>query len=243
MRRPIVLFVLLALAACRSNPEAPATIVSTTPPAPRTIAVTGTAEIETTPDAFVVSVGIDTFAGDAAKAKEDNDAVMRALMEVPRQHGVDAKWVRTDGFSINPRFESYQRLVGFEAHKTLVVTLHDEKQVEPVLAELFRDGANRLDSVRFESTKILEERKQARVRAVTAAREKAEAMASALGQKVGRPLRVDEATLPPSSPWSPAPLANTVFDNETRSELREAMAAGKVRIPATVAITFELDES
>jgi uncharacterized protein YggE len=243
MRSPVALVALSLLAACRSTPEAVGTVISTTPPPPRTVAVTGTAEIETTPDGFVISVGIDSFAGDAAKAKADNDGVMRALMEVPKHFDVDAKWIRTEGFSINPRFEGSweaRRVVGFEAHKTLVITLHDEKKVEPVLEGLFRDGANRLDGVRFKSQRILEQRKEARTRAVAQAREKAEAMAAVLGQKVARPLKMEETPEAQTWPWTPQPQSNAVFNNDTRSELREAMATGKIRIPATVSVTFEL---
>lgn len=245
MRCALVLVAFSLLAACRSTPEVPGTVISTTSPAPRTVAVTGMAEVETTPDEFVVTVGVDTTGPDAARAKSANDAIMRALLDVPRQLGVDPKWVRTEGFSLAPRFEGAwdaRRLVGFEAHKTLVLVLHDDKQVEPALEALFRDGANRIEGVQFKSTKILEQRKLARTKAVAAAREKAEAMAGVLGQKVGRPLRIDETAEPSSSPWSPAPQSNVVFNNETRSELREAMAAGKIRVPATVAITFELGE-
>ena len=237
------------LAACRSAPEPPATIVTgpatTVGPAavaaPRTLAVTGTAEIDTTPDEFVIAVGFDNFAADAVKAKADNDGVMRALVDVPRRFDVDPRGVRTESFSLTPRLEGpweSRRIVGFEARKTLVVTLHDDKQVEPVLAALFAGGANRLDGVTFRSTRMLEQRKEARARAVAAAREKAEAMAAGLGQKLGHPLEMKEVGEP--GPWGLTPQSNEAFSNETRGGLREAMAVGRIRVAATVTVTFEL---
>src|SRR4051794_9510088 len=81
---------------CQSQPGPPATIVAQAqPPAPRSISVTGTAEIKTAPDEFVISVGADSFAAEATAAKETNDRVMSGLLAVTRAAGVDAKDVRT----------------------------------------------------------------------------------------------------------------------------------------------------
>jgi uncharacterized protein len=243
---PTVLFAALSLlAACRSAPEPQATLIAgpAALAAPRSLSVSGAAEIETTPDEFVIAVGFDNFAADAAKAKADNDAVMRVLLDVPRRFGADPRGVRTESFSLSPRFEGpweARRLVGFEAKKTLVVTLHDDKQVEPALEALFTGGANRLDGVTFRSTRMLEQRKEARTRAVAAAREKAEAMAREVGQRLGHPLKIEETGAP--GPWSPGPELNMVVNNGSRSELHEAMAAGKIHVAATVAITFELHD-
>jgi len=244
MRTPKLLLALSLLTGCRSAPDAsPGTVISTSPPAPRTVSVTGTSEIETSPDEFVVSVGVDVFAADAPKAKAENDRLVHALLAVVKRYEIDAKNVRTDGFSLSPRFEGaweVRRLIGFDARKTVVVTLHDDKQVEPLLEALFRDGANRLDGVTFGTTKLLELRKEARTRAVAAARDKAAAMAGVLGQKLGRPLKMDEVT--GSQGWSTNFMANDASANDTRSAVREAMAAGKLRIPSTVAVTFELGD-
>ena len=72
--------------------------------------------------------------------------------------------------------------------------------------------------------------------AVTEARAKAEAMASALGQKLGRPTKVAES----QEGAVRALAANAVYDNNSRAVIHEAMATGKLQIAASVDITFEL---
>jgi hypothetical protein len=238
---------LLAIAACAPACQpaqgSPTTLIaSPAPPPPRTVSVTGTAELKTAPDEFVVSVGVDSSAEQPQAAKDANDRTMTALLAVPKSLQIDPKHVRTEGFTLRPRYEgSYEnrRLAGYEAGKTLVIVVHDSEKVEALLAELFNRGANRLDGVTYGSTRVLEQRKEARTMAVAAAQEKAQAMAASLGQKLGRPLKIDED--PEAAQLrSMNQLTNAAFNNDTRPALGEAMATGKIRIAASVAVTFEL---
>ena len=189
----------LAAGACQSSqsPQPPpaAFVATAAPQPPRTVSVTGSGEIKTAPDEFVVSVGVDSFEKEAAAAKQANDRTMHALIQATQGAGVDPKDVRTEGFSLGPRIEGpyeTRHVVGYEAKKTLVVVMHDGAKMEALLAELFKLGANRLDGITFGSSKIADQRKEARLLAITAAREKAAAMAGALGQKLGRPLKIEE---------------------------------------------------
>ena len=119
--------------------------------------------------------------------------------------------------------------------------LHDSEKVEVFLTELFKGGANRLDGVTYGSSKLLEQRKEARTLAVTAAREKAMAMATTLGQKLGRPLKIDEDA--EAGRYQPLPgnmLTNAFSQTDTRGAIGDTMATGKIKIPASVAVTFEL---
>ena len=74
--------------------------------------------------------------------------------------------------------------------------------------------------------------------AVKAARAKAEAMAAALGQTVGEPLRIDEAGAP--SPWQPPAISNYVMNNDSAARIGETMATGKISVHAGVSVVFRL---
>jgi len=222
---------------CQSSPHSVGQPVALAAPAPHTLAVEGTAEVVTAPDTFVVFAGVDTHAPDPQTAKHENDESMRKLLAVAKRFDVDTKETRTESFSLQPRYDDGRRIVGYDVHKTLVITLRDSEKVEPLLYELFEQGANRLDGLSFESSKIAAQRREARTLAVKAAREKAEAMADALGQKIGRPIKIDEGV---EQAWGPRALANASFDNGTRAELKETMATGKIRIPANVSVVFEI---
>jgi uncharacterized protein len=244
---PIGLAAALAVSACQSPQGPPTTIVAPAgPPSPRTVSVTGSGEVKTAPDELVVSVGVDSFEVEAVAAQQANDRVMRALIAATQAAGVDPKDVRTEGFSLGPRVEGpydKRRTVGYEAKKTLVVMMRDAAKMEALLADLFKLGANRLDGITFGSSKIAEQRKEARALAMTAAREKATAMAASLGQKLGRPLKIEED---PAEPGAYRPVgssyANIFSSNESRAVVGETLATGKVRLQASVAVTFELTE-
>jgi uncharacterized protein YggE len=234
----------IAASACQAPQGPPGTIVATAaPPPPRTVSVTASGEIKTAPDEFVLSVGVDTFEAEPAAAKQANDRTMHALIAATQAAGVDPKDVRTESFSLGPRLEGpydKRHLVGYEAKKTLVAIVRDGEKMEALLADLFKLGANRLDGITFGSSKIADQRKEARQLAMTAAREKAAAMARALGQKLGRPLKIEEdPTQEGYRPFGSA-YGNAFLNNESRAVVGEALATGKVRVQANVAVTFEL---
>ena len=82
-------------------------------------------------------------------------------------------------------------------------------------------------------------RDRARDMGVNAAREKAEAMAKSLGQRVGRPILVSEA----SPTWiNPMSNANVFNDgaSEGASDAGDTLAPGTIRIDARVSVTFEM---
>jgi uncharacterized protein YggE len=241
--RAALVLVALTAAACQSVP--PTTVVASAAPLPpRSISVTGTAEIATAPDELTVNVGVESFAADPQAAKDANDRSMKSLVATARAFAPNEKDVRTEGFTLQQRYEGpydNHRLTGYEAKKMLVVVIHDSDRVEAFLTELFKGGANRLDGVTYGSSKLLEQRKEARTLAVTAAREKATAMAATLGQKLGRPLKVEEETDTGRSPPFPGNMLSNAFaPGDTRGMVGQTMATGKIRIPASVAVTFEL---
>jgi uncharacterized protein YggE len=248
-RTTLALALAAALAGCAYPPPqvpAGATVAQAAPPPPRTVSVTGSGEIKTAPDEFVLSVGVDTFEAEAAAAKQANDRTMHALIAATQAAGVDPKDVRTENFNLGPRLEGpydKRKLVGYEVRKNLVVIVRNGDKMEALLAELFKLGANRLDGISFGSSKIAEQRKEARALAMTAARDKAAAMAASLGQKLGRPLKIEEDPAEQGA-YRPFgnPYANAFVNNDTHAAVGEALAPGKVRIQATVAVTFELTD-
>jgi len=205
----------------------------------RTISVTGDAEILTAPDRFVVSVGFDLQANTLAEARDGSKQRAAALLAVAQK--VPTCEVQTEQLSLSPRYEGYgepggHRIVGYQASRSLTITLHALAEVEPLLFDMLAAGANRVDRVGFHSSLALEKRNEARVLAVEAARTKAEAMAAALGQALGEPLKIDEAG---ATGWQ-TPVANYMVNNETTPQQSETVATGKIRVRAGVSVVFAL---
>lgn len=246
MPAPRALAVLLAAAllpACQAPPCPGAVATATAPaaaePAPRTITVAGDAEIFTAPDTFELSIGFDLQADTLRAARDGSRDRAAALLAVAEKHGIPACDIQTQDLSLRPRYDGYERhrIVGYDAARGLVLTLRDLDKVEPVLYDMLAAGANRVDHVQFHSSVASKRRAEARVLATEAARDKAAAMAGALGQQLGAPLKIDESD--PNLSWR-APLANYALTNESVPHVSDTVATGRIRIHAGVAVTFAL---
>lgn len=250
MTRTTSIFVLalISLAGCRGETCAeprwqPPTSVAagplTLPAAERTISVQGTAEVLTAPDTFELVVGFELQEATVEAARDASRARAAALLAVVERHGIPAADVQTQELSLQPRHEGYERhrIVGYEASRGLALTLRSLEAVEPVLYDMLKAGANRVQQVRLVSSAAREKRAEARVQAVEAARAKAEAMAAALGQALGEPLRIEEQH---AEAGFRGVQANMALTNDTVPEIGETMAGGRVRVQASVAVTFAL---
>jgi uncharacterized protein YggE len=107
-----------------------------------------------------------------------------------------------------------------------------------LLESLIKAGVNRLDSIQYETSDLRKYRDQARDLAVKAAREKAEALANALGQSIGKANLIEET---PGSQFSAVSNASYSYDF-TKSKLAgHSTAAGQQSISASVTVSFDLN--
>lgn len=243
----------LALAGCQADRRPEPAVVSVVAPAAgvdgpgaalagRTISVTADAEILTAPDLFEVVVAFEVQTATLDEARDESRKRAAALLGVVAKHAIPDCDVQSEQLSLQPRYDgsSYpaQRLIGYQATRSLTVTLRDVDAVEGLLFDMLAAGANRVDRVTFHSSALQEKRAEARVLAVQAARTKAEAMAAALGQSVGEPLRIEETGA--ANPWQAPAFGNYVHNNMTAPQIGETMATGKISVHANVAVVFRL---
>ena len=209
---------------------------------PRTIATSGRAIIHVAPDRAKLTLGVETRDKDLEVAKSENDKRIRGLMEIAEAHGIAAKDIHTNWISIHPEYSSYsmgREFQGYRVHNTVMITFVDLGEVEVVLSEALVAGITTVSNIAFSHSEDRTHRDKAREMAVRAAREKAEAMAAALGQRVGRPVTISEV-----SPTWINPMSNANYSNDAGSagvpDTGETLAPGMVEIDARVAVTFTL---
>ena len=210
-------------------------------PAGRTITVNGDAEVLTAPDRFEVVIAFDVHTDTLDQARDESRKRATALLGVVNAHGIPACDVQSDQLSLQPRYDGgyqAQRLIGYQASRSMTLTLHDVDKVENLLFDMLAAGANRVDRVSFHSSALQEKRAEARVLAVKAAHTKAEAMAAALGQAIAEPLRIEEDG--PQNQWQAPSLSNYVMNNDSVPHVGETMATGKISVHAGVSVVFRL---
>ncbi len=216
---------------------------------PRTITVSGNAEVKVVPDEIRLTFGVESWNKDLKTARRENDEKIRRVLALLREQGIDPKQIQTDYLNVEPRFEDYythSTLQGYLARKTVTVTLKDVSKFENVLAGVFDAGANYVYGVEFHTTELRKHRDEARALAVRAAREKAAAMAKELGQEIGEPLTVREEG---STDWGwyrwwwgGGTSAQNVIQNAGGggAAMDGSVALGQIPVNANVSIEFAL---
>jgi uncharacterized protein YggE len=210
-------------------------------PAVKFVRVVGTADVQVDPDEAVIEVGVTKQGPSASAAKQAEDAAARRILSDLRGNGIADKDVQTTYLSLELRTKTTKGVKSsyFSAEQTLTITVRDLAKLDVLLESLVRAGGNQIDSLRYQTSNPRKYRDQARELAVKAAREKAQALARALGQEIGRAQSIDE-TPPPSFGFNAT--ANYTSANEgSRKEWGYSTAAGQISISASVVVTFELN--
>jgi uncharacterized protein YggE len=207
----------------------------------RFVRVAGTAEVKVVPDRAVIEVGVEKQDPSASAAKHAEDAAARRILAALRAGGIDEKDIQTTYLSLQPR-SSYVKKVRvsyFVAQQTMAITVRDLSQLDALLESLVKAGGNRVDSIGYETSDLRKYRDQARELAVKAAREKAEALAKALGQDIGKAQTIEEAS---DNEYSRGLTSNSSFSYDIAGRDKSpSLAAGQKSISASVTVSFDLN--
>jgi uncharacterized protein YggE len=210
----------------------------------KVVRVVGTAEVKVVPDRAVIEIGVEKQDPSASVAKHAEDAAARRILAALRGNGIDDKDIQTTFLSLQP--QSYTRkgvrISYFVAAQTMTITVRDLAKLDTLLEALIKAGGNRIDSIGYETSALRKYRDQARDMAVKAAREKAGALAKALGQEIGKAQLIEEVT--ESGYQSPLQIQNALLSNarsENVSMEAPSIAVGQKSISASVMVSFELN--
>ena len=225
-----------------------------TPAAVGSISVSGSAQVMVAPDEVVLTLGVETNDLDLATAKQKNDTVVKQLLVLTEKYGIDPKLVQTDYINIEPRYDSVyhkpETFAGYFVRKNVQVRLRDLTMFESFYSDALMQGVTHVHGIEFRTTDLRKYRDQARDLALRAAREKADAMASAYGQTIGQVKTVQENSL---SWWGSyyngwgstggSVMTQNVIQNVGPSSSfteDETIAPGQIAVNASVMVEFEL---
>ncbi|MDP0494975.1 MAG: SIMPL domain-containing protein [Verrucomicrobiota bacterium JB024] len=221
------------------------------------ISVTGEATVYVVPDIIKVNFGIETKDMELAASQAKNRAILRKALEAFHRLGIEDSDIKTDVLSVEPRYESgrYEAnrgenvFLGYYSRTGFVVTLKDKALLERVVDAGLAVGVNYVHGVEFQTSELRKYRDQAREMAVTAAREKADAMTATLGVRLGPPTSINENGggnwfYAGGSGWGGAgrrsydsPTQNSLFDADGSQSAGE-IQLGKIAVTASVGVTF-----
>lgn len=220
--------------------------------ASRTVHVTGAALINITPDRAMIQLGVQSN-GDTPEAVQlaNSLAIMKVITALKEQ-GIEAKDIATDRYVIRPLYESYDSLYikGYRINNIVAITLRDVQKTSTVVAAALAAGANEVINVEFYTSELRKYRDQARELAMTAAKEKAQALATAAGAEAGCVLSINENSWSYYNGWwygrdQNLWTQNTVQNADPGSgsgvgEDDEPISLGQISVKAEVSATYSL---
>ncbi len=220
-----------------------------------TISVSGDAQINVVPDKVLITLGVETVDASLNEAKSANDASCTRILAMTQTFNIASKDVQTDYVSIEPHYDTHggMTIVGYTVRKSMVITLRDVPKFDALLSAAVNNGANVVLGVQFLTSDLRKYRDQARVLAIKAAKEKADALAGALGQKAGKALTINEQQ---SSSWSSynsgwgrsgnnmqsQNVLQNAPDGPSDSGAGDTTAPGQTQVRASVQVVFQLSD-
>ena len=207
---------------------------------PGQISVSATGQTFRVPDTATVSAGVVTQAATAGEAMAANAHQMNAAFNALMRAGIPQRNIQTSQLSLQPRYDYADRkapvITGYEARNTVTAKSEDLQSVGAMLDALVQAGVNNLNGVNFSIKNPESAQREARVKAIKAARMKAEEMAGAAGVRLGKIITLSEAG--GYNPPRPMMMARASADMAESTPI----AAGEQALSVTVNITYAIDQ-
>lgn len=159
--------------------------------------------------------------------KENTEKINQAI-DYLKSGDVEAKDIKTETYSVNPRYQYYRcedgpcpppEIVGYEIRQSVSVKVRDFEKIGTFLSGVVEKGANSVSSLSFTIDDSTSAENLAREDAVNKAREKAQAVADSAGFRLGRLLSFHEG-------YNSVPYMTKSMD------YAEAYGAGGITVPA-----------
>jgi hypothetical protein len=200
------------------------------------LTVTGDAEVKSTPDVAMISIGVQASATTAKAARERVNVQFNAVLRAVEKF-VDAKTdIQTTNISVYPDYNDKGRVVGYQASNTVRIDVKNLDNVGNVIDAATVAGANRIDSINFglrESDRAYEE---ALEKAVAKARRKAQVLATASGRVLNQVIQIQEGR---GAMPMPIVRMRAKAADSFAAEASTAINPGQITTSAEVTVVFD----
>ena len=202
----------------------------------RKIEVTGTAELEVTPDIIYISISLKEYMD--GKKKIGIESLERALQTAVLKSGIPKEnFMVNDIASYN--FNWDRKSPDYLASKQYRIKVSDLSKWNQLLAGVDARGLKYSAIESYDYSKLEAVKKELKTQALKAAREKAVYLAEAVGEKVGMALEINEQ----SNEGYSQPMYRTQMAMKTDAAGGEAMPDidfKKIKLTAQIRAVFEL---
>jgi uncharacterized protein len=206
------------------------------------ITVTGTGKILYVPDVGYIHVGVSSEGVTAAEAWQKNGAIVKKIFDSLKDLGLEEKDFKTTNLNVQPRYlhqkDKAPKFLGYTVTYDLVVTVRKLDQMGALLDRMADAGANRNMNISFGCSNLDELIDQARVKAVSEARKRANLYVTGASPsaRLGDVLGISDT---PNYPQGRLFPVDAMALREGKASL--PIAAGEQEMSVTVTIRWAID--
>ena len=209
----------------------------------RSITVTGTAVVQVVPDHVAWYIAIADTNPDLLSAKKRNDERVAAAMELIRSLGTGPADVQTSNVSVHKEYNHDEQgrqtdFKHFVVNRSIAVKQRDLDRFDEFFNSLVEKTQADVNFT-WQSSKLLDLRKEARKRAAQIAKEKAESMLAELGATLGPLITVEETS---DRGFAFANISNTITPASITQddEVKGTFAPGAIDVRVSVNVKFAI---
>ncbi|MBI2514821.1 SIMPL domain-containing protein [Candidatus Wolfebacteria bacterium] len=213
----------------------------------RTVTVSASGKVTAEPDLARVNFAVVTEGADPESVVEKNNQKANAAINFVKTKGIAKEDIETVQYQLSPRYEYDESarksfLNGYTLNQRISLKIHDLKnnlkKLTEILAGLAPLGVNEIGSISFEVEEPEKYLSEARNQALARAGEKAEAMAKALGVRLGRIISWSEYGGRPPIPYYEGGLGGggSIIQRATAPSIEP----GTQEVITEVSVTYEI---
>ena len=206
------------------------------------VVATGEGEVSIKPDQVRIQIGVTTQAPTAQEAGGQNAKQSAAVIsELKQQLGAAAEF-QTRNYSLHPMYKyptggGKPSITGYQANNIVEVKLSDVSAVGKAIDMATKTGANQIQGIYFSLKDEQKARAEALAKAAVQAKANVQSLASAIGLRVVRVVKVEDGL--PSPPVVPV-RAEMMMRSAAADSAPTPVEAGNIEVKAVVTVTAEV---
>ncbi len=202
----------------------------------RKIEVTGIAEKEVTPDIINVSISLQEYLD--GKKKTTIDQLENQLETAVKEAGIPKEDFTLSNVSAWNNTWQKKKNPDFLASKQYSIKFHDLNKYNQILSKIDPKGIQFTNIDSYDYSKMMELKRDLKIQALLAAKEKATYLLNSINEKVGRPISISEAD---NNNYSPRPMyANRALSNSIASTPESDIDVKTIKLSFQVQAVFEI---
>ena len=163
-------------------------------PYPKTTTVTGSAEMEVIPDEIYVQVDLKEYEK-KGQGKVNIETIRRDILSAAKSIGIADSLISIasyDGYNGNPWLRKKNKKDELYASISYEIKFKESKQLDALVEKLDDNATSNFFIQRTSHSRLTEYRKQLKIAAVKAAKEKAEYLSAAIGETITNAVTINE---------------------------------------------------